>query len=49
MKTEKVFVEPEGHKEARDRHNETQFCVHVSRVQTIYLSFIFVYMFCLKY
>ena len=34
MKTEKVFVEPEGHQEARDRH-----CVHVSRVQTIIFHF----------
>ena len=28
MKNENVFVEPEGHQDARDRH-----CVHVSRVQ----------------
>ena len=28
MKNENVFIEPEGHQNARDRH-----CVHVSRVQ----------------
>ena len=42
MKNENVFVEPEGHQDARDRH-----CVHVSRVQK--RSFIFVNIFCLKY
>ena len=34
MKIENVFVEPEGHQEARDKN-----FVHVSRVQTLIFHF----------